>query len=335
MTMRTDHNEVPPELADALEEDPARAARLRSVWAALGSVRPEEAVSPDTERAWSALEARIGRVPVAVSRRAGDRPARPAARRRRGVLVGGGVLVLLLATAAWLWRPVVVSVPAGVQQVVHLPDGSTVELNSVSELRYQRGFGILPFMESSVRRVVLRGEAFFTVAPDAARPFIVETADARVEVLGTRFNVRARGQTLVTLQEGRIRVAPEEGADGVVVDSVGAAVVVRPGGTPEAVRRPAMLDHVLAWRSNGFAAIDEPVGDILQEIQRRYSVRLELEDGLAVDSAMTVFYLRGTSPEEIIHDLCLSRGWKYRETSRGFYVFAAPGGTAAGDAGSR
>ena len=103
------------------------------------------------------------------------------------------------------------------------------------------------------------------------------------------------------------------------------ALLVRAGSGPQHLERRSELDHLLAWRTQGFAAVDEPVGDILREVQRRYSVGLEIEPGLSMEDEMTVFYLRGTAAEQIIHDLCLSRGWRYRPTSNGFYVFSGQG----------
>ena len=340
--MKTDRDDIPPELHEALKEGESGDAGLRAIWDALGSVRTPGPIAPSTPDAWADLERRISRRPTPseppspTERRSGraapDRPARETSRRSRlvpaGLAVGALVLVVALGFVWWT-QPVVVSVASGDQQTVTLPDGSTVELNSDSRLAYTRGFERVPFLPAPTREVALAGEAFFSITRDAQRPFVVRTGDARIEVLGTQFNVRARDtergrRTLVTLREGTIRVRAEgEVSEPVVLDSSGASVMLRAGEAPQMMARQTSLEHVLAWRSRGFAAVDEPVGDILREIQRRYSVELELERGLSTDSAMTVFYLRGTSAEEIIHDLCLSRGWNYRETSRGFAVFAS------------
>lgn len=336
--MRSDHDQIPPELRDALDDAPARMERVTSMWRALGSIRSPESVVPSTSDAWESLAGRIDASEKAdTSERihhAADRVARRPARPLRRALAAGGVVLALMLAAVWWRQPISVRVVPGAQAVVQLPDGSTVELNSASQLQYRRDFSVLPLIDAAQRTVHLRGEAFFSVVTDPDRSFVVETEGARVEVMGTQFNVRsresARGfRTLVTLREGRVRVsAVGAAAEPLLMDSVGASVLLRAGELPEYVVREATLDHLLAWRTKGFAAVDEPVGEILREVQRRYSVQLDLEEGLATDSAMTVFYLRGTSAEEIIHDLCLSRGWQYRETSNGFAVFASAGRTA-------
>ena len=74
-------------------------------------------------------------------------------------------------------------IPKGGEYQVMLADGTKVWLNSASRLIYPQSF------MGKERRVVLSGEAFFDVAHDAERPFIVETSRMNVKVLGTRFNV--------------------------------------------------------------------------------------------------------------------------------------------------
>ncbi len=94
-------------------------------------------------------------------------------------------------------------IPRGGEYQLVLPDGTKVWLNSDTELKYS-----VPF-EGNVRKVVLSGEAYFDVMPDKNRPFIVETVDQSVEVLGTEFNVSAYNEDLnivTTLVEGKVKV---------------------------------------------------------------------------------------------------------------------------------
>ncbi len=69
--------------------------------------------------------------------------------------------------------------------IITLPDGSTVKMNADTRIEYPEKFA------ADLRKVKLSGEAFFEVKRDTARPFIIETANASVEVLGTSFNVSA------------------------------------------------------------------------------------------------------------------------------------------------
>ncbi|WP_295940282.1 FecR family protein [uncultured Alistipes sp.] len=95
-----------------------------------------------------------------------------------------------------------VSVPAEGQKRLVLPDGSQVWINSGSNISYNDDF-------SQERFVTLDGEAFFAVAGDAGKPFRVRTEKLTVEVLGTQFNVRSRGEdpfSEVILSSGSVQV---------------------------------------------------------------------------------------------------------------------------------
>lgn len=96
-----------------------------------------------------------------------------------------------------------ISNPASQNKTLVLPDGSTVELSPNSTLSYRDNFN------SSIREVILNGEAVFTIAKDAAKPFSVYSHSVLVTVLGTRFTVNSydtNKATKVILHEGRVMV---------------------------------------------------------------------------------------------------------------------------------
>ncbi len=94
-------------------------------------------------------------------------------------------------------------VPKGQVNQVFLADGTRIWINSETRLT-------IPSVFSSKERVVqLSGEAFFSVAKDANRPFRVEVKGQQIEVLGTTFNVRAydnSGEIETTLETGQIKL---------------------------------------------------------------------------------------------------------------------------------
>lgn len=94
-------------------------------------------------------------------------------------------------------------VPRGGEYSLVLADGSRVWLNSETELTYPAVFS------KQERHLILKGEAFFEVARDTSRPFIVESRHNRVEVLGTRFNVSAYDDlspVKTTLLQGSVKI---------------------------------------------------------------------------------------------------------------------------------
>ena len=149
-----------------------------------------------------------------------------------------------------------------------LSDGTRVWLNSESELEYPVKFG------RGEREVRLQGEAFFEVARDEARPFIVTAGDVRTRVLGTSFNVKAyadEDDVLATLFTGRVEVAP--------IRDLARRVVLSPGRQADWNARAGRMEvsevdlrHAAAWRRGMFIFDSEKIGDITRQIERWYGV---------------------------------------------------------------
>ena len=364
--MNESPSSLPPELRDRLQTEPdAERASLTALWNLLGVLSspgdgaPSERV--DVASAWQTVEQRTFAGPASGLRsvrgsdaasRAGsrlgpgqtpdavqpsDRPARSRRRNRNRVSsrtsrtwMYGAACVLILAVVGlvmWWKQPVVVSAPAGAQITATLPDGSTVELNSGSSLEYSRAFQMWPGVDADQRTVTLDGEAYFSVIKQS-RPFEVETFNARVEVLGTEFNVRAREPegrgTEVVVASGRVRVetssaSPTSPAHGVILD--------RPGQQSRVIddaEAPTRIDvrRALAWRSQGFAVTDRSLSFVVDELERRYDIDVRLTPEARVrGGALTLYYARRADPETIIHDVCTARGLSYRATSRGFEIY--------------
>jgi transmembrane sensor len=157
-------------------------------------------------------------------------------------------------------------VPRGGRYAVTLPDGTRVWLNADSRLTYPVSFN------GAKREVELSGEAYFEVAHDASRPFVVSVRDAKVNVLGTRFNIRAYdAQPLETaLLEGA--VAFNHGTASRVLKP-GEQAVVGANGTLDVV--PANLEKVMAWKKGYFYFEDTPIRDIMDELARWYDAEVD------------------------------------------------------------
>lgn len=135
---------------------------------------------------------------------------RRARRRRTLYRVAAAVLFLVLGGVwgYWAWRPAEVEYAEiyarrGEKLIVILADGSRVNLNSDSRLRYPRQFS------GKERRVELQGEGFFEVSKNRHHPFYVDCYDMEVKVTGTRFNVNAYPESkevVTTLYDGHVSV---------------------------------------------------------------------------------------------------------------------------------
>ena len=317
---------MPKPLRDALRmSEPDEQRGLERIWSHLPDDDGE--VYPNLDEAFVDISRRIE---ASAPRSRRDRRPVRARRARIGATVAAALIVIFIAAAIWvMYRPTVIETAAGEQRSVQLADGSVVELNSGTRLSLTSQFENTLLGESDARRVRLDGEAFFTVA-ESPRPFIVETRSALVRVTGTEFNVRARDDdaepgTQVTLVQGEVVVsALDDAAEAVTLDAPGAIarVGVAPGQLSSG-RAAADLDHVLAWRRQGFAFIDTPVDVILDELERRFDISIYPRTGVEPAEPMNLIYSRGVTPEEVLSDICVSQACSYRETSRG-YALTSP-----------
>jgi len=204
------------------------------------------------------------------------RPRRQAA--ARGWILAGGLAAA--ATIALAVMPFGALRPAtqdfttakGQQRTVRLADGSTLQINAGSRLsvtlgRHERGV------------VMAQGEAVFDVAADRARPFTIAVGDRTVRVVGTRFDVRHRGDQLsVTVERGVVEVRPAGDAPGRIwrlhpgqrLDTAqGAAAVQLSAVDPQQVE---------SWRTGRLIYRDQPLGDVVADLNQQFPTPIILED---------------------------------------------------------
>lgn len=156
--------------------------------------------------------------------------------------------------------------------MVPLSDGSTATVNTDSTLRVS--------LRDRTRRVRLeKGEAWFKVAHDRARPFIVEAGDVRVRAVGTAFSVRVRdGGADVLVTEGVVETWIAGRPERKVRIASGSKAHVSPEQPAQAVAAEAEIDRDLAWR-NGEIALDGRTLAAAAEQFNRYNRRkLVVED---------------------------------------------------------
>lgn len=189
--------------------------------------------------------------------------------------------VFALAYVGWQQTTVIkVTTGLGEQHSEVLPDHSIVELNTQSEIR-------VGFTAAERRVELVRGEAFFDVAKDPARPFIVVTDLATAKAVGTRFSVyRALSGTIVTVAEGRVLVLDKQAKADAPADSAERTDVVEvvPGTQAEAQpgrpvqMRQANVERTFAWRERRLVFEGEPLSKVVEEFNRYNSPPLVISD---------------------------------------------------------
>lgn len=156
---------------------------------------------------------------------------------------------------------------------ITLADGSKVWLNAASTIRYPVAF------TGRERRVEISGEAYFEVAHNPARPFIVRKGATEVKVLGTHFNVEAYDdeRTLdVTLLEGSVSVAAAGENNRPKMIRPGEQAQVAQDGTI-ALARTVDLNEVMAWKDNMFSFNGADIEVIMRQVSRWYNVEVVLK----------------------------------------------------------
>lgn len=275
-------------LAQRDDELSPAAARDFAAWRA-ADPRHEAAVQR-LERTWSTLQQLRDFRPAAV--RHPDRDLLRARARVRPVPrwpAWAAAAAVIVAGFVWWGR-----VPSGAAAVqvfataaegyerVPLSDGSVLELNGGTEVQ-------VDFSGPNRHVRLRRGEAHFSVAKDAGRPFLVDAGGVSVRALGTAFNVR-RGvrEVEVLVTEGRVAVVPAAGGpadtgaplqlvanERTVIATAGAAA---PAAAPVERVAPGRIREALAWQGPRLVFADTPLAEAAAQFNRHNAVRIELAD---------------------------------------------------------
>lgn len=184
-------------------------------------------------------------------------------------------LVAISATAAlviggWTWWQARSTFATGVgeQWVVQLADGSSVRLDTDSRLKVR-------FSDGQRLVDLERGQAMFTVAHDARRPFVVTAGDARVTAVGTVFDVQRQGAGVsVTLVNGAVDVTRASAADKPLRLAAGQEARVTAAGT---VRRPVDVPTAISWTEGRIVFRDTPMREAVAEVNRYLTDKIVLE----------------------------------------------------------
>jgi len=161
-----------------------------------------------------------------------------------------------------------------------LDDGSLVTLGAASSLK-------VVFTQTERRIVLTRGEAFFEVARDTARPFLVNAGDTVVRVLGTQFDVHYGPDAVrVSVLEGRVEVEKSEKPARVL--TAGEATVASVGEASPV--NQVNVQDLGAWRSGRLVYVDARLREVIADVNRYYDGKVELADERVGDLQLTTAF---------------------------------------------
>ncbi len=201
-----------------------------------------------------------------------------ARRKARGFAIGLAASMVVAIGGVWLYATGAFAqhrytTEVGRIDTVALADGSRVILNTDSRIRVE--------ITSKERRIALdRGEAFFEVAKDPVRPFVVDIDSRRVIAVGTQFSVRRiHDEIQVTVTEGAVRLDQAGGTPGSTDLLRAGSVAHTRNKTVVVERRPVPLtEESLSWRQGYLVFRDSALADAVREFNRYNSRKIVIAD---------------------------------------------------------
>lgn len=199
-------------------------------------------------------------------------------------------------------------VPKGGQYQLTLPDGTHVWLNAASSLKYAVAFA------GKERRVELSGEAYFEVAKNPEKPFLVNVEGKQtVEVLGTHFDIKAYDNDRdikTTLLEGSVKVT-----------SKNSMIIIKPGQMAinnlktSLVVKDADIEEVMSWKNGLFVFNDDRIEDVLKIAARWYDVDVEYRGGVS-HKKLRGIVSKYKNITELLDNIAITSGIHYKIEGR-------------------
>jgi Fe2+-dicitrate sensor, membrane component len=273
---------------DALLADPGNKDLLSSL-NEITAQMSADAADIDVEAALSKVKARLnesGALPLrlerpsplaGLERRATWRVPFPAIAAVALITIGLGTWFSLgkhaPAQTATVEAPRMVATGIGARDSLHLPDGTKVVLGPQSSITVASGY------DGSNRNVEIRGAAYFEVVHNAARPFTVNTSNATIQDVGTKFAVRTDSPdgVGVVVTEGSVSLAPVQSAAPPVILKAGDRGTLNSSGKV-VTRHGTSNDDDMAWLNGRIVFREAPISEVASELHRWYGIDLRLAD---------------------------------------------------------
>jgi len=270
-----------PDIPDFSNEEAEEMDDLTTVWEAAGTSYSNSAANPDL--AWLILQKEMNKPDKKLKFNILSSPVlRYAAMIVIAIGIGFATYKIVRSPENKTDIPVLMAVATTEAHplnftVITLPDGSTVKMNANTRIEYPEHFA------ADARKVKLSGEAFFEVTRDTAHPFIIETDNASVEVLGTSFNVSAypeAGLVEVNVETGKVKLTQHP-----IGSSIRKSVLLPAGERGWLTIHDSKLGHEMKLASNYSAWITKemifqrtPLAEAFTVLENTYHVKIKMEN---------------------------------------------------------
>lgn len=201
---------------------------------------------------------------------------------------------------------ITMSTTYGEQKEIQLPDGSIVTLNSLSSITYNQN------LEGDQREVSLVGEAYFDVAKNPTKPFVVNAEEISIKVLGTKFNITAyenEDHITTSLLEGSVSVNTSDGHIH-ILEPNDQSVYSKRAKTVQLRNNENIVSQTL-WIKGQLFFDNEPLREILKTLEREKHITLKLSNSTLATLHITANFDREDSIEDILNVLAESGDFTY------------------------
>ena len=209
-----------------------------------------------------------------------------------------------------------VSTSYGERKQVDLPDGSVVILNSLSSVSYSKNIQKKP-----TRNIELHGEAYFDVAKDEQRTFVVKTSGIEIKVLGTKFNISAyeNDENIITyLYEGTVSLS--HGADNTILLKPGEQAVYDKKSDMVAV---SVVDNKnnSSWIDGSISFENISLGNIFKILEREKNIVFRIADDVEQKLKLTAKFNNNESVDEILEYLSLPGNFTFEKKENVYIIY--------------
>ncbi len=287
---------------------------IKEQWKELEEMNRNEIL--DVDKAWNKLYSRIQEEEI---RNVNSQKTVPARIRFLQIaasliiLAGLGAMIYYLADSGLLNRKITISASADQRNIsVDLPDGSHVFLNRNSRLTYPSGF------RKDSRMVKLTGEAYFDIAPDASKPFIIDAGNANVRVVGTSFNViteNTESSVEVYVKTGKVLLSDKTGEKSVMLDPgfVGSL------NSEKLIKSINTDPNYLAWNTGKLVYKNQKLEVVFKDLKKVYNMDIIADNPSILQNPWTspIDY---QPQDRIIQMICLSFNLNYTKDGNVYHL---------------
>jgi ferric-dicitrate binding protein FerR (iron transport regulator) len=196
---------------------------------------------------------------------------------------------------------------------ISLSDGSVIDLNKHTQIIYPKTF------KGTSREIRLKGEAFFSIARNPSKPFIIHTSKTNIKVLGTSFNVNSidNGDVEVIVRTGTVSVASNVTKKLVILHKDEKINYIAQSGEMEKSLNPD--PNFLFWKTHKLIFNETILANVFSTLEKAYNIKIEVQNPVINQCKLTATY-ENLNANEVMQMIDLTFGLKTINSNNFFTI---------------